>query len=229
MYQNCGCYTPPNHKKDNCSCKDGMLCALDWFYQDFLLKGNSCLTSIKYYPELPNFYDCTQGNTITNTIYNIPYITQDIVPVYTSIPATEPYTGDITYLNICKLDGFEFKIRNNCDIYKIENDICLRFSKISYSSINCNCCKNGTMEFLLKAKDFLLNLPTDTAQYVTLSTSTKSYRATQILAINNDTIWFKNTCTSETDSSETTAPVTTYYVLSLCELIGITFNRVPNS
>lgn len=226
MYQNCGCCTPPNRKKDNCSCKDGILCALDWFYQDFLLKGNGCLTSIKYYPELPSMPDFTTDEPISNTIYNIPYITQDIVPIYTTTPATEPYNGNIIYLNICKLDGFEFKVKDNCVASRIESDICLRFSKISYSSINCNCCKNGTMEFLLKAKDFLLNLPTDTAQYVTLSTLTKSYRATQILAINNDTVWFKDTCTL--DSCDSGFAGTTYYILSLCELIGITFNRVPN-
>ena len=224
MYQNSGCCTPPNRKQDNCNCKDGILCALDWFYQDCLLSGNACLKDIKYYPQLPSIYDFNVDEPISNTIYNIPYITQDIVPIYTSTPISEPYTGNITYLNVCKIDGFEFKIRDGCSATRIESDICIRFSKISFCSPSSNCCKNGTMEFLLKAKDFLLNLPTTATQYVTLSTSTKSYRATQILAINNDTVWFKDTCTF--DSCDSAFAGTTYYVLSLCELIGITFNRV---
>ena len=30
MYNN-GCCTPPSPRRDNCCCKDGIICAIDWF------------------------------------------------------------------------------------------------------------------------------------------------------------------------------------------------------
>lgn len=229
MYQNGGCCIPQSvNKKDDCCCKNGILCALDWFYQDFLLKGQKCIIDLKYYPTLQNFNQFITGTkvnkSIPNTIYNIPYITQDIIPIYTTTPVDEPYKGDITYLNICKIEGFEFKINStNCSAISKESDIASRFSKISYSSPCGCCCKNGTLEYLLKAKDFLLNLSTGTINSVVLSTQTNSFEVTQIIAINSETVWAKNTKTLDNNN----LPITTYYILSLCELIGITLNRIP--
>lgn len=215
MYQN-SCCPPPTHKKDDCCCKDGMLCALDWFYQDFLVKptGNNCIEpgTLKYYPILP---ELPGPIAISNTIYNIPYITPDIVPVYIE-NLGEPYDGDITYLNICKLHGFEFELKDAaCETIK-EADITSKFSKIRYTSSNGCCCKNGTLEYLLKARDFLLNPPA--TNLVILSTPANSFAVTQILAINSDAIWAKNVVT-------TPSAKTTYYVLSLCEIIGITLDK----
>ncbi|MCR8744603.1 hypothetical protein [Romboutsia lituseburensis] len=227
MYQNGGCCTPQSKNiNSECCCKNGILCALDWFYQDFLLKGQKCIKDLKYYPILPNFNQFITGTEIdkpiSNIIYNIPYITQDIVPIYTNTPVDEPYKGNITYLNICKIEGFEFKINStNCTAITKESDIASRFCKISYSSPCGCCCKNGTLEYLLKAKDFLLNVPSGTLDSVVLSTQNNSFEVTQILAVNPDTVWAKNDKTLDNNT-----PVTTYYVLSLCELIGISLNRV---
>ncbi len=218
MYQKSGCCMLPNNKKDDCCCKDGILCALDWFFQDFLVKptNRNCIETgtLKYYPKLQDL----STSPISNIIYNIPYITTDIVPIYIDSYIVEPYTGDISYLNICKLYGFEFQISSTCTVMK-EADITSRFCKIHYSSSNGCCCKNGTLEYLLKARDFLLNLPTTNS--VILSTPANSFRVTKILAINSDTVWAKNIVIDPITGD----PTTIYYVLSLCELIGITLSK----
>ena len=226
MYNN-GCCTPPIPRRDDCCCKGGIVCALDWFFQDFLSippiiqKG-----TLKYYPQLPDIY--TQG--ISNIIYGIPYISPDIVPVYISEPTgtpKDPYCGDITYLNICEIEGFEFQLELPTGVTRpsIESSISSRFSKIKYCSPNSCCCKNGLMEYLLKARDFLTNpcpcgtvVSTDVS--VTISTCKKSYNVTDILAINQDVVWAK-----EDIPSTGTPTQTVYYVISLCKIIGLTFNR----
>ena len=230
MYNN-GCCTPPSPRRENCCCKDGIICALDWFFQDFLLKENTCIKtgSLMYYPRLSPVQVLPQQNInptqepISNIIYNIPFITQEIVPVYITEQKSGSYIGDITYLNICKLHGFQFELNDDCKRSK-ESDIISRFSKIKYSSPNNCCCKNGILEFLLKARDFLTNPcsdPVDSNASVILSTSDNSFRITQILAINSDTVWAKN----EIPKLGSSPAKTIYYVLSLCEIIGITLDR----
>lgn len=216
--ENNGCCAPPP-RRDDCCCKDGILCALDFFYQDFLLasSSNSCIVSgsLKYYPIAPPV--SINGTTvqIPNTIYGIPYISQDIVPVY-------PYTGnrdDVNYLSTCKINGFEFKVSSDACATTIESKITYSFNKIRYTSPNSCCCKNGLIEYLLKAKDFLLTPPDQNAVYV--SVPNKSFTFTQILAINKDTVWGKYVDPS------TTPATTTYYVVSLCEIEGILFDKYP--
>lgn len=233
MYNN-GCCTPPSSRKDNCCCKDGIICALDWFFQDFLLKEKTCIKtgSLMYYPKASSVQVSPQSTNptlqpISNIIYNIPFITQEVVPVYTSQQKSGPYVGDITYLNICKLHGFQFELNGNCKSSK-ESEITSRFSKIKYISPNNCCCKNGILEFLLKARDFLTNPcsePVGSGDSVILSTSSNSFRVTQILAINPDTVWAKN----EIPKSDYNPAKTIYYVLSLCEVIGITLDRTYKS
>ena len=135
MYNN-GCCTPPSPRRDNCCCKDGIICALDWFFQDFLLKENRCIKtgSLMYYPRLSPVQVLPLTNInptlepISNIIYNIPFITQEIVPVYITEQKSGSYIGDITYLNICKLHGFQFELNGDCKSSK-ESDIISRFSK----------------------------------------------------------------------------------------------------
>lgn len=55
---------------------------------------------------------------------------------------------------------------------------------------------------------------------VILSTLTNSFKITDILAINPDTVWAKNVTTTPTTS-------TIYYILSLCEITSITLDSVP--
>lgn len=221
MYNN-GCCTPPIQRRDDCCCKDGIICALDWFFQDFLsvppiIKSGT----LKYYPELVN---------VANIIYGIPYISPDIAPIYINEPTgapTDPYCGDITYLNICEIEGFEFELELPVGVARttIESNITTRFSKIKYCAPNNCCCKNGLMEYLLKARDFLANpcpcgTGASTDVSVTISTCKKSYNVTDILAINQDTVWAK-----EDIPSTGTPTQTIYYVISLCKIIGLTFNR----
>lgn len=216
MFENNGCCTPPQ-KKDDCCCKYGILCALDFFYQDFLVTGtgNNCIATgtLQYYPLLPPVISGTTQTQIPNTIFGIPYITQDIVPVF-------PYTGDkddITYLNLCKLQAFEFQVNTPC-AGSIDSIISLNFSKVRYTSPKSCCCKNGLIEYLLKAKDFLLTPPNNNVVYI--STPSNTFAFTQILAINKDTVWGKNVVVDTTTT-------TTYYVVSLCEIVGITFDKYP--
>lgn len=209
MYQNNCCCTPPYNKKDDCCCKDGMLCALDWFYQDFL-STTQCITNVKYYPEIPKF----NNQSIPNDIKDILYITPDIVPIY-----TDNTKNDLTYLNICKINGFEFQInKNNSNCTFKDSDIINRFNKVRYVSPKSCCCKNGVLEYLLKAREFLQSPPNVNA--VILSTPTNSFKITDILAINPDTVWAKNVTTTPTAS-------TIYYILSLCEITSITLDSVP--
>ena len=212
MNCNNDCFYPFN-KAIPCSCKDGMLCALDWFFQDFLLKpsGNNKIESLFYYPKFP---------TVSNTIYNIPYLTNDIVPVYidpynTNNPGDDKtaYNGDIAYLNICKLDGFKFTLKP--DKTSVESDIQTRFSKIKYCQPSANCCKNGILESLLKARDFL-----ESPYSVTISNNSGDFVITSILAVNSDTVWAK--FNGEVDGEV----VVCYYVFSNCEIIGITLDKV---
>ncbi len=100
------------------------------------------------------------------------------------------------------------------------------YSKIKYCSPGSSCCKNGLMEILLKARDYLKNpcicgegATTDVS--VTISTCKMSYNITEILAINPDTVWAKEFIPA-TDEEE---DKTIYYVISLCKIVGITFNR----
>lgn len=223
MYNN-GCCTPPVPIRNDCCCKDGIICALDWFFQDFLSVPSKIEPeTLKYYPELMG---------ISNIIYGIPYVSPDIVPIYIDEPTgespTDPYCGDITYLNICEIEGFEFQLSTTLPTgvsqTTIESSITTRFSKIKYGSPNACCCKNGLMEYLLKARDFLNNpcvcgTGASTDVSVTISTSDRNYNITDILAINQDTVWAKETTLSD---GETT---TVYYVISLCKIIGLTFNR----
>lgn len=211
MFENNGCCAPPQ-KKDDCCCKDGILCALDFFYQDFLVAptGNNCITngSLKYYPALTNVAPVT-----SNIIYGIPYIAPEIVPVYISSSNKD----DITYLNICKIHGFEFKLKDGCTS-KIETLIRDRFTKIKYCSPKNCCCKNGVIEYLVKGKAFLETPPLGNA--IIISTSTESFKVDKIIAINPDTVWASGI--TNADSAQTT-----YYVLSICEISGITFDKAP--
>ncbi len=226
MYHNNGCCTPPVRHNHDCSCKDGMLCALDWFFQDFLLKptDNNCITTLYYYPQLPSLLPVPPAidpTIVPNLIYNIPYLTSDIVPVYTDecCAVGVPYQGDITYLNICKLNGFEFTLKDTCKLQK-ESDIQSRFSKIKFCSPSSNCCKNGILESLLKARDFLLQDETGLSSVI-LSNYSNSFRIKNILAINSDTVWAK------IDTVDALLnPITKYYVISICELIGITLDKI---
>lgn len=206
MYSNNCCCTPPP-RRDYCSCKEGIACALDWFYQDLLSSGSSSIVSgsLKYYPKLTD---------IKNTIYAIPFISPDIVPVY--IDSTDPTTSNLSYLSLCQLSGFEFQLN---DTYKIakENDIISRFSKICYTSPD-SCCKTGLMEYLLKTKQFLTdNVATNPIAIISVN-SNQNFTVDTILAINKDTVWAKRTVTTPSVS-------TTYYIISLCEIIGITLNK----
>lgn len=224
MYNN-GCCIPPSPKRDDCCCKDGIICALDWFFQDFLSTSSIIKEeTLKYYPVLVEN---------KNTIYGIPYISPDIVPVYIQEPTgtpTDPYCGDITYLNICEIEGFEFELKDEVVSSMIDNNITTRFSKIKYSSPNKCCCKNGLMEYLLKGRDYLNNpctcgevISTDVS--ITISTCKKNYNVTDILAINSDTVWAKENIPSTGEPTQTI-----YYIISLCKIVGLTFNRVnPNS
>lgn len=218
MFENNGCCTPPP-KRDDCCCKDGILCALDFFYQDFLAASASsnCIKSesLKYYPILPPVKVDTLQIIIPNTIYGIPYIAPDIVPVF-------PYPSnrdDISYLNTCKINAFEFQVDNSTrPCTDMDNKITYTFSKIRYTSPKSCCCKNGLIEYLLKAKDFLLPYTNGNAVYI--STPDNTFTFTQILAINKDTVWGKNVVLDDN-------PTTIYYVISLCEIIGITFDKYP--
>lgn len=224
MSYNNGCCptTPP--KNNDCSCKDGMLCALDWFFQDFLLRqtDNNSINALFYYPKLNDLMPIppnTQNIQIPNLIFYIPYLTSDIVPVYINeYTKGEPYTGNITYLNICKLNGFFFTFKDSANKSQKENDIITRFSKLAYCKNN-TCCKNGVIESLLRARDFLLQ--DETGEYIVLlSNSTNSFRINNIIAINSDTVWAKYTFVSD-------QPITYYYVLSICDLSGITLVKTP--
>lgn len=232
MYNN-GCCTPPLPKKDECCCKDGIICALDWFFQDFLSVPSIIEPkTLKYYPKLESIY----SQDIPNIIYGIPYISPDIVPIYINEPTggpTAPYCGDITYLNICEIEGFEFQLKSSLPVgvtkQSIESSISTRFSKIKYCSPNNCCCKNGLIEYLLKGRDFLTNpcpcgTGASTDVSVTISTCKKSYNITNILAINQDTVWAK-----EDIPSTGTPTKTVYYVISLCKIVGLTFNRTNPS
>lgn len=222
MY-NYGCYVPPIPPRDDCCCKEGITCALDWFFQDFLSTTPKIAEgSLQYFPVLG-----PSDNPLSNIIYGIPYISPDIVPTYVTPPAggaAAPYCGDITYLNICEIEGFSFQLNpDNQNSATTANEIQTRFSKIKYVSPSICCCKNGLMEYLLKAKDFLTNpcicqegQGSDVS--VTIYTCKNSYTATSILAINPDTVWVQNVVSGET-------PTTTYYVISLCKIVGIKFNR----
>ncbi|MEG0181051.1 MAG: hypothetical protein RR657_04110 [Peptostreptococcaceae bacterium] len=213
MNQNNGCCTPPYPKKDDCCCKDGIICALDLFYQDFL-STTQCFKEIKYYPSLPTFDVGGTIKIIPNTITDILYITPDIVPIY-----TDDTKEDLTYLNICKINGFEFTIdTTNTSCNFKDTDITNRFNKVRYVSPKSCCCKNGILEYLLKTREFLQTPPKVNAAII--STSTNSFKITDILAINPDTLWAKNVITDPTAS-------TTYYVLSLCEITGITLDKFP--
>lgn len=208
MYQNYGCCTPPYAKKDECCCKDGIICALDFFYQDSL-SIPSCITNLKYYPELP----AIDGVTIPNTIFQIIYITPDIVVTY-----PDDTKEDTVYLSICKLNGFQFNIDSLEGCQSKEMQIISKFNKIKYVSPNGCCCKSGVLEYLLKARDFLeLNHET---RSVILSTTTNSFRVNYLIAINPETVWGKYVTNGVN-------PTTTYYVLSLCEIEGITLDNQP--
>ncbi len=218
MYYNNNCCLPPKPKKDYCSCKEGILCALDWFYQNSI-STSPCIApdTLMYYPVLPTITNDNPTTPIPNIIKKIPYLTQDVVPVYIDDLPTDPevpYTGDITYLNLCKIHGFSFQLDSTCSSQK-EADISTRFSKFKLGPLDSNCCKNGVIEYLHRANDFLLD-PNSLGSTVILSTTSVSFRVTQILAINSDTVWAKYANTT-----------ITYYVLSICELEGITFDRLP--
>lgn len=211
------CCIPPTPRKEERCCKDGIICALDYFYQDFLSTTQTIEAgSLSYYPKLED---------VSNIIYNIPYITPDIVPVYiTEITnLKDSYCGDITNLNICGIEGFQFQFTENVVKTIKEADITTRFSRVRYVSPKNCCCKNGLIEHLLKARDFLINPDICNGQTLTgsviLSTVTNSFTVSGILAINTDTVWAKY------DVPNSSPQQTIYYVISLCKLLGITFHK----
>ena len=211
----CGCI-PPKPSKNDCCCKDGILCVIDWLYKDFLVKptGGNCIESgtLKYYPVLKKAGGSDEN--IPNVIYNIPYPTPDVLPIYIKESEEPPYDGNKTFLSVCKINAFEFKFKSEaCEIQK-DREINTLFSKIKCVSPKSCCCTNGLVEYLFRARDFL---DQNIDAHVVLSTEKESFRGNKFVAINSETVWLKNT----------EATPSTYYVVSLCELVGITQKIEP--
>lgn len=215
MYQNHGCCTPPYSKKDDCCCKDGIICALDWISRKMIeqstgTNNNGCISELYYYPVLPQIDE----TDISNEIGKIIYITPDIL---VATLKGGRLNGDTIYLNLCELTALEFRLSENCN-ENIDVEIQSRFNKIKYVSPKSCCCKNGVLEYLLNARNALPSTTGTTTNIsgVIISTNDNSFVVYEILAINPDTVWAKGRVVIDADTT-----IDTYYVISLCDIVGI--------